>query len=55
MVVNGVTFIEREVKKLSEKEFIRICVGLYWQDESKRTRISRLKYVFNLINGGGEG
>lgn len=55
MVVNGVTFIEREIKKLTEKEFIRQCIDLHWLDESKEVRRKRLKMIYQRINGGGEG
>jgi hypothetical protein len=54
MVVNGVTFIEREIKKLTEKEFIRQCM-IHWPDESKEVKRRRLKMIYQRIIGGGEG
>ena len=54
MVVNGVTFIEREIRKLTEKEFIRQCLDVHWTNESKEVRKKRLHKVYRLINGGGE-
>ena len=53
MVVNGVTFIEREIRKLTEDEFIRQCM-IHWPDESKETKRKRLKRIYQRINGGGE-
>ena len=55
MVVNGVTFIEREIKKLTEDEFIRQCIDIHWQSESVAVRRKRLKKVYQLIIGGGGG
>lgn len=54
MVVNGVTFIEKEIKKLTEKEFIRQCL-IHWPDESKEVKRRRLKMIYQRIIGGGEG
>ena len=54
MVVNGVTFIEREIKKLTEDEFIRQCM-IHWPNESTAVKKKRLKRIYQLINGGGEG
>ena len=54
MVVNGVNFIEREIKKLTEKEFIRQCIDVHWLSESKDTRKKRLQFVYRKVNGGGE-
>jgi hypothetical protein len=51
--VNGVTFIEREIKKLTEKEFIRQCM-IHWPDESKEVKQKRLKMIYQRIIGGGE-
>ena len=53
MVVNGVTFIEREIRKLTEKEFIRQCM-IHWPNESKEVKRKRLKMIYQRINGGGE-
>jgi hypothetical protein len=54
MVVNGVTFIEKEIKKLTEEEFIRQCIDLHWEKESKAVRKKRLKMIYQRINGGEE-
>lgn len=53
MVVNGVTFIEREVIKLTEEEFIRQCM-IHWPKESDKVKKKRLKMVYRRIKGGGE-
>ena len=55
MVVNGVTFIERQIKKLTEDEFVKRCINVHWQEESKEVRLARLRKIYRLINGGGEG
>ena len=52
--MNGVTFVEREIKKLTEKEFIRQCIDVHWPNESKETKRKRLKAIYQRINGGGE-
>lgn len=53
MVVNGVTFIEREIMKLTEDEFIRQCM-IHWPDEDDEVKRKRLKMIYQRINGGGE-
>jgi len=59
MRINGVTFIESEVVKLSLDEFVAQNIDVFWKDISRERRKSRLVSVYNrIINnsnlGGGE-
>ena len=57
MRINGVTFIESEVAKLSLDEFV--AQNIFWKDISRERRKSRLVSVYNRIinnsNLGGGG
>jgi hypothetical protein len=59
MRVNGVTFIDSEVVKLSLDEFVAQNIDVFWQDISRERRKSRLVSVYNRIvnksNSGGGG
>lgn len=59
MRVNGVTFIDSEVVKLSMDEFVAQNIDVFWQDISRERRKSRLVSVYNRIvnksNSGGGG
>ena len=45
---------QKEIKKLTEEEFIRQCIDIHWEKESKAVRKKRLKMIYQRINGGGE-
>lgn len=59
MRVNGVTFIDSEVVKLSLDEFVAQNIDVFWKDISRERRKSRLVSVYNIIvnksNSGGGG
>lgn len=59
MRINGVTFIESEVAKLSLDEFVAQNIDVFWKDISRERRKSRLVSVYNRIinnsNLGGGG
>ena len=59
MRINGVTFIESEVVKLSLDEFVAQNIDVFWKDISRERRKSRLVAVYNRIinnsNLGGGG
>ncbi len=59
MRVNGVTFIDSEVVKLSLDEFVAQNIDVFWKDISRERRKSRLVSVYNRIvnksNSGGGG
>lgn len=49
MRINGVTFIESEVVKLSLDEFVAQNIDVFWKDISRERRKSRLVSVYNRI------
>lgn len=49
MRINGVTFIESEVAKLSLDEFVAQNIDVFWKDISRERRKSRLVSVYNRI------
>lgn len=51
MTVNGVTFIDDEVKKLTPEEFVAQNIDVFWQDISYDKRRLRLVSVYNRITG----
>lgn len=59
MRINGVTFIESEVVKLSLDEFVAQNIDVFWKDIPRERRKSRLVSVYNRIvnnsNSGGGG
>lgn len=56
MRINGVTFIESEVVKLSLDEFVAQNIDVFWKDISRERRKSRLVSVYNrIINNGNLG
>lgn len=56
MRVNGVTFIDSEVVKLSLDEFVAQNIDVFWQDISRERRKSRLVSVYNrIVNKGNSG
>lgn len=59
MRVNGVTFIDSEVVKLSLDEFVAQNIDVFWKDIFRERRKSRLVSVYNRIvnksNSGGGG
>lgn len=59
MRVNGVTFIDSEVVKLSLDEFVAQNIDVFWKDISRERCKSRLVSVYNRIvnksNSGGGG
>ena len=46
MRINGVTFIESEVVKLSLDEFVAQNIDVFWKDISRERRKSRLVSVY---------
>ena len=56
MRINGVTFIESEVAKLSLDEFVAQNIDVFWKDISRERRKSRLVSVYNrIINNSNLG
>nr|DAO86933.1 MAG TPA: protein of unknown function (DUF4928) [Caudoviricetes sp.] len=56
MRVNGVTFIDSEVVKLSLDEFVAQNIDVFWKDISRERRKSRLVSVYNrIVNKGNSG
>lgn len=56
MRVNGVTFIDSEVVKLSLDEFVAQNIDVFWKDISRERRKSRLVSVYNrIVNKSNSG
>jgi len=49
MKYNGVTFVEEEVRKMSEGEFIESHLSAFWLDRDEETRRKMLADVFRRI------
>lgn len=54
MKYEGVTFVEEEVKKMSEKDFVKSHSEVFWLDRDKETRKKMLADVFKRITGKGK-
>lgn len=59
MRVNGVTFVESEVVKLTKDEFVAMHIDVFWLGLPKDKRKTRLSSVYDRIidnsNSGGGG
>lgn len=51
MIVEGVTFIEHEIRKMSKSDFIRIHMPVFWQDRNESDRRKMLSDTYDLIVG----
>lgn len=49
MIYEGVTFVESECAKMTEKEFIDRHEGTFWQDRDRKTRRRMLADVHRRI------
>ncbi len=55
MTYENVTFVEAQVKKFSEEEFIEAHIGHFWLDRDEETRKKMLADVYKRITGTGKG
>jgi len=51
MIYEGVTFVVDEVKKMSEKDFVKTMLNVFWLDRDKETRRKMLADVYRRITG----
>ena len=49
MKYQGVTFVDAEVRKMTEREFIKAHSRVHWLDRAKATRSKMLADVFRRI------
>jgi len=53
MIIDGVTFVEEECKKMSEEEFKTQMGKVFWQDRDEETREKMLADAYSRIKGTG--
>lgn len=51
MIVDGVNFVEKQVKMMSKKKFIDTHMTCIWQKVSEENRKKKLSDVYDLIIG----
>lgn len=51
MIYEGVTFVEAEVKKMGEQDFVKTMLPVFWQDRDEATRKKMLADVYMRICG----
>lgn len=51
LIVNGVTFVEKEVMKLSREAFIEQNINVFWKELPRKKREDRLNIVYDKIIG----
>ena len=49
MIVDGVTFVEDRIRDMTKTEFLKLCMGLYYQELSKDDRKSKLSEIYDRI------
>ena len=49
MIVDGVTFVEARIRDMTKTEFLKLCMGLYYQDLSKDDRRNKLSDIYDRI------
>ena len=54
MIYEGVTFVEAEVKKMGEQDFVKTMLPVFWQDRDEATRKKMLADVYSRITGKGK-
>lgn len=51
MIVDGVNFVEKQVKMMSKKKFIDTHMTCIWQKVAEENRRKKLSDVYDLIIG----
>lgn len=51
MIVDGVNFVEKQVKMMSKKKFIDTHMTCIWQKVSEENRKKKLSDVYDRITG----
>ena len=51
MKYEGVTFVEAEVRKMTESDFVSKHVNCFWLDKKKEVREKMLRDVYGKITG----
>ncbi len=51
MIVDGVNFVEKQVRMMSKKKFIDTHMTCIWQKVSEENRKKKLSDVYDLIIG----
>ncbi len=51
MIVDGVNFVEKQVRMMSKKKFIDAHMTCIWQKVSEENRKKKLSDVYDLIIG----
>lgn len=49
MIVDGVTFIENEVSKMTKKDFVATHINVFWLDRSEKDRQKMLSDTYEII------
>lgn len=49
MIVDGVTFVEARIRDMTKTEFLKLCMGLYYQELSKDDRKIKLSEIYDRI------